>query len=227
MERRDEWKAKKEDTKQINACCTSPLPAFVEDVDDEDDELQLDPESTPEEQLEEGNQIWATGLLPEPEHIRASSMISQRLAKAFKRNSQLTDYEKHIPPHLRDFQSVFSKESFNDLPESKLWGHAIELIADTMPKSCKVKSGWICPSKSPMASPVFFIKKKDSRLHLVQDYCMLNTMTMKNKYPLLLILELIAKLWGAKYFTKLDVCWGFNNVRMKEGDEWKATFWTN
>jgi hypothetical protein len=78
-----------------------------------------------------------------------------------------------------------------------------------------------------MASPVFFIKKKDGGLCLVQDYCMLNAMTMKNKYPLLLILELIAKLRGAKYFTKLDVCWGFNNVRMKEGDEWKAAFWTN
>jgi hypothetical protein len=78
-----------------------------------------------------------------------------------------------------------------------------------------------------MASPVFFIKKKDGRLHLVQDYHTLNAMTMKNKYPLPLIPELIAKLWGAKYFTKLDVRWGFNNVRMKEGDEWKAAFQTN
>ena len=56
---------------------------------------------------------------------------------------------------------------------------------------------------------------------------MLNTMTMKNKYLLPLILELIAKLHGAKYFTKLDVRWGFNNVRIKEGDEWKAAFQTN
>ena len=56
---------------------------------------------------------------------------------------------------------------------------------------------------------------------------MLNAMTVKNKYPLPLIPELIAKLRGAKYFTKLDVRWGFNNVRMKEGDEWKATFRTN
>jgi hypothetical protein len=45
-----------------------------------------------------------------------------------------------------------------------------------------------------MASPIFFIKKKDGMLHLVQDYCMLNTMTMKNKYPLPLIPELITKL---------------------------------
>jgi len=52
-------------------------------------------------------------------------------------------------------------------------------------------------------------------------------MTVKNKYPLPLIPELIAKLRGAKYFTKFDVCWGFNNVWIKEGDEWKATFRTN
>ena len=50
---------------------------------------------------------------------------------------------------------------------------------------------------------------------------------MKNKYPLPLISELIEKLQGARYFTRLDVRWGFNNVRMKEGDEWKAAFRTN
>jgi len=66
-----------------------------------------------------------------------------------------------------------------------------------------------------MASPVFFIKKKDGTLRLVQDYRALNAMTVKNKYPLPLISELINKLRGDKYFTKLDVQWGFNNVRMK------------
>ena len=50
---------------------------------------------------------------------------------------------------------------------------------------------------------------------------------VKNKYLLPLISELINKLQGAKYFTKLDVCWGFNNVHMKEEDEWKAAFQTN
>ena len=62
-----------------------------------------------------------------------------------------------------------------------------------------------------MAAPVFFVKKKDRGLRLVQDYCTLNAMTVKNKYPLPLIPELIAKLRRAKYFTKLDVRWGFNN----------------
>jgi len=80
-----------------------------------------------------------------------------------------------------------------------------------------------------MASPVFFINKKDSKLRFVQDYCKLNAMTVKNTYPLPLILDIINKISEAKakYFTKLDVHWGYNNVHIKEGDEWKATFHMN
>jgi len=52
-------------------------------------------------------------------------------------------------------------------------------------------------------------------------------MTVKNKYPLLLISELMSQLRRARYFTKLDVCWGFNNVCIKPRDKWKATFQTN
>ena len=119
----------------------------------------------------------------------------------------------------------------------------MELVTNTSPKGCKVyplsaskqkeldaflkenlDSSRICPSKSPMTSAVFFIKKKDGKLCLVQDYHVLNTMTVKNKYPLPLIPELITKLRRAKYFMKLDVRWGFNNVQIKEGDKWKAAF---
>ena len=55
----------------------------------------------------------------------------------------------------------------------------------------------------------------------------MNAATVKNKYPLPLISELVSQLCGAKYFTKLDVQWGFNNIRIKPGDEWKAAFRTN
>src|SRR6201746_2345649 len=78
-----------------------------------------------------------------------------------------------------------------------------------------------------MASPVFFIKKKDGGLRFVQDYRALNAMTVKNRYPLPLINDLINRLKGARYFTKLDIRWGFNNVRIREGDEWKAAFRMN
>jgi len=141
---------------------------------------------------------------------------------------------------------VFAKEDFDILPEHKQWDHAIELIPGLAPKLSKVyplspveqkeldsfleenlRIGQIRPSKSLMAAPVFFIKKKDGSLQLVQDYHALNSITVKNKYPFPLISELVFQLQGARYFTKLDVCWGFNNVYIKPGDEWKAAFQTN
>src|SRR5258707_15163031 len=63
-------------------------------------------------------------------------------------------------------------------------------------------------------------------LHLVQDYQKLNEITVKNSY-LPLVSDVLTHLCGAEFFTVLDLCWGFNNMRIKEGDEWKATFWTN
>lgn len=78
-----------------------------------------------------------------------------------------------------------------------------------------------------MASRFFFVKKKDGALRPVQDYRKLNDMTIKNRYPLPLLQELIDKLKGTKVFTKMDVRWGFNNIWIKEGDEWKAAFRTN
>ena len=170
--------------------------------------------------------------------------------EAFKRNADAahppTEHPakaEGIPDHLQEFSSIFSKESFDTLPNPKPWD---ELVPGKKQSGCKVyplspseqkeldaflqenlRSGRICPSKSPMASPVFFIKKKDGTLWLVQDYRALNAIMVKNKYPLPLISELIEKLRGAKYFTKLDIQFSFNNVRMKEGDEWKAAFRTN
>jgi RNase H-like domain found in reverse transcriptase/Reverse transcriptase (RNA-dependent DNA polymerase) len=90
-----------------------------------------------------------------------------------------------------------------------------------------LSSGRIRPSQSKIASPFFFIKKKDGRLRPVQDYRKLNKIMIKNRYPLPLTHELIDRVKGSKFFTKLDIRWGYNNVRIKEGDEWKAAFKTN
>ncbi len=80
-----------------------------------------------------------------------------------------------------------------------------------------MESGRIRPSKSPFASPFFFVKKKDGMLHPVQDYCKLNEMMIKNQYPLPLISELIDKLCRARYFTKLDVRWGIQQCPNQRG----------
>ena len=88
----------------------------MEDAEDKEDMASDEPTEDP---LEEGDQFWATGLMPKPEYIWATSLVSQCLAESFKRNSEPQDYEKHIPPYLCKFHSVFSKESFDNLPESK------------------------------------------------------------------------------------------------------------
>ena len=78
-----------------------------------------------------------------------------------------------------------------------------------------------------MASPFFFVKKKEGSLHPTQDYCKLNEATIKNRYPLPLVSELIDKLGPAKVFSKMDIRWGYNNICICEGDKWKAAFRTN
>ncbi|ESK86043.1 reverse transcriptase-rnase h-integrase [Moniliophthora roreri MCA 2997] len=79
-----------------------------------------------------------------------------------------------------------------------------------------------------MASPFFFVSKKEKRaFRPCQDYRELNKRTIKNAYPLPLVSDLIDKLKGAQYFTKLDLRNGYNNIWIKDGDQWKAAFKTN
>ena len=91
----------------------------------------------------------------------------------------------------------------------------------------QLKAGLIVELKSRHAVSCFYITKKDSSLWLVQDYRKLNQVTIKDKMPLPLIGEVIDKLKEAKYFNKIDLIWGYNNIWIKEGDEWKVAFLTN
>ena len=177
--------------------------------------------------------MWATGLLPEAHYVQATSTISQWLAEGFAKNAEADPNlptggrgaGTSVPDYVKIFGQVFSEEGLKGCKVYPLsvteQGELDNFLTENL------ATGRVRQSKSPMASPVFFIKKKDGSLRLVQDYRMLNDMTVKNKYPLLLISELVNQLRGAKYFTKLDVRWGFNNVRIQEGDKWKAAFRTN
>src|SRR5258707_267082 len=69
--------------------------------------------------------------------------------------------------------------------------------------------------------------RQDGSLHLVQDYWKLNEIMVKNSYLLPLVSDMLTRLCNAEWFTTLGLGWGFNNVRLKEGDEWKAAFSTN
>jgi RNase H-like domain found in reverse transcriptase/Reverse transcriptase (RNA-dependent DNA polymerase) len=152
-----------------------------------------------------------------------------------------------VPPVYHKYRTVFEEETSQALPPRRQWDHAINLKPDAHPSNnCKIyplnleeqgaldvfledmtKRSYIRPSQSPFASPFFFVKKKDGKLHPVQDYRQLNAMTIKNQYPLPLISNTIDKLKDARIFLKFDVRWGYNNMCIKEGDEWKAAFKTN
>jgi len=88
----------------------------------------------------------------------------------------------------------------------------------------QLKVRLIVELKSRYVALYFYIPKKDGSLRRVQDYKKLNQVTIKDKMPLPLIGEVIDKLKEANFFNKLDLIWGYNNVQIKEGDEWKATF---
>ena len=142
---------------------------------------------------------------------------------------------------------LFNKKKFKKLLERREWDHEINLTEE-VPKKLnakaytmilkkeealnqwldeQLKAGLIVESKSRYAAPCFYILKKNSSLQLVQDYRKLNQVTIKDKMSLSLIGEVINKLKEAKYFNKLDLIWGYNNVQIKEGDEWKVVFLTN
>ena len=88
----------------------------------------------------------------------------------------------------------------------------------------QLRKGYIRLSKSLQISLVFFVPKKDGKKRMVQDYWYLNSWTVKNNYLLSLILNLIDSIRKKKMFMKMDLRWGYNNVRIKEEDEWKAAF---
>jgi len=129
------------------------------------------------------------------------------------------------------------------MPVQKAWDYTIELKEEFLPKKGKVYSlsreereevqafvedqlrkGYIQPFKSPQTSPVHFVAKKNGKRRMVQDYHHINQWTVKNRYPLLLIANILDRVGKRKVFTKLDLRWGYNNVRIKEGDKWKAAF---
>ena len=165
--------------------------------------------------------------------------------KAGKDNSPKT-LEEQLPDIYSAYQKVFEKKASDRLPQHQPWDHEIDLKPDFQPRPGKVyplahhereemdkfidenlEKGYIRPSQSPFAAPFFFVGKKDGKLRPCQDYCELNTGTIKNAYPLPLISDLMEELRGSTVFTKLDLRAGYNNVRIKEGHEHKAAFKTS
>jgi Reverse transcriptase (RNA-dependent DNA polymerase) len=87
-------------------------------------------------------------------------------------------------------------------------------------------SGVIQPSTSPFGAPVLFVAKKDGSLRMCVDYRQLNKITVKNKYPLPRIDDMLDRLAGAKYFSTIDLKSGYHQIRLSDEDVYKTAFTT-
>jgi hypothetical protein len=196
----------------------------------------------------EVNKAILTHLLSETDKINILTTLKEQCAiKSTATDLSITTEhakEVTIPTEYKEFAKVFSEEESHKFPLKRKWDHAIGFKKGTLNQiNCgiydlsqmesqqlyeflleQLDKGYIRPSKSPYASPFFFVKKKDGKLRLVQDYRAINKHTICNNYPLPLIQTLIWDLSGAHLYTKLNVQWGYNNVCIKEGDEHKAAF---
>jgi len=208
--RKEQTRQKRIELWALRSCHNGPAPLFQEERD-----LEETPPQTYSPNWEPGDQLFLICLFPEltQVNLRAATTTSQCLAERARRSKETLAAATPLPAYVTEFQSVFAKKDFDILPEHRKWDHAIELIPGAESKSSKVyplspleqaeldafleenlHTGRIQLSKSPIAAPVFFIKKKDGLLRLVQDYRALNAITVKNRYPLPLISELVSQL---------------------------------
>ncbi|QRW24207.1 Retrotransposable element Tf2 protein [Rhizoctonia solani] len=160
---------------------------------------------------------WQQGLVTFPEQVQIAS-----------EEEADSDPLADLPPQYHEEYDI----SIDLVPDAKLSPGPIYGMTNAESKALKqhideeLATGKIRPSTSSAGAPVMFVKKADGSLWLVVDYRKLNDVTHKNVYPLPRQDNLMAKLRHAKIFTKLDLRWGYNNVQIKEGDEWKTAFRT-
>jgi Reverse transcriptase (RNA-dependent DNA polymerase)/RNase H-like domain found in reverse transcriptase len=179
-------------------------------------------------------------------NIARKVTVAQQLAKQATDKKERT-WEEQVPTEYHKHGKVFSEQASERFPRKRRWDHAIDLkpnaptsidcrVYPLAPKEkeeqrkfleANLRLQRIRRSKSQYASGFFLIKKKDGKFRPVQDYRQLNKWTVPNKYPLPLISELIHDFAGKSLFSKFDIQWGYNNIRIKDGDEWKAAFKTS
>ncbi|KAK1786113.1 hypothetical protein P4O66_017849 [Electrophorus voltai] len=151
-----------------------------------------------------------------------------------------------IPLEYQDLEQVFSPSKATWLPPHLDWDCAVTLKEGVVPPRCRIyplsqeeervmaqyikealQQGYVRPSTSLASAGVFFIKQRDGGLRPCVDYRGLNKLLVQYPYPLPLVPAALEQLKGARYFTKLDLHSAYNQIWIKEGDEWKTAFSTS
>ncbi|GBG66601.1 hypothetical protein CBR_g64874 [Chara braunii] len=154
------------------------------------------------------------------------------------------DLEPTIHDLIREYHDVFSSPfSYAGIPPMRDVEHSIQLVPDyrvhhkapyklSIPEATELKRqleellrlGFIKPSNSPWGAPVLFARKADGTLRLCIDYRGLNCYSVKNSYPMPRSDELFDHLAGNRFFTKIDLCSGYNQIHVAAEDQPKTAF---
>jgi hypothetical protein len=175
-----------------------------------------------------GNDIWAVAEL---------TMIDNEVHVT-------ADIPAEIQLLLSKYGDIFQEPT--ELPPQRELDHAIHLLPDATPVNCRpyrysplqkdeierqvkemLRAGTIIPSVSPFASPVLLVKKKDGSWRFCIDYKRLTAITIKSKFPIPIVDELLDELAGTTVFSKLDLRAGYHQIRMVPSDELKTAFKTH
>src|SRR6202041_3886050 len=150
-----------------------------------------------------------------------------------------------IPEEYHDFANVFSKVKANQLPPHRPYDLKINIKEGSTPPLSPIYSlsktklealrefldknianGFIQPTHSPYGAPILFVKKKGGTLCLCVNFCGLNKLMKKDRYPIPLTSDLLDSLKNACIYTKINLRHAYHLVRISEGDEWKTVFRT-
>nr|GEX56565.1 putative reverse transcriptase domain-containing protein [Tanacetum cinerariifolium] len=168
-----------------------------------------------------------------------SAHVTTNEAKDKSKEKRLEDV-----PIVRDFLEVFLKD-LPGIPPARPVEFQIDLVPGAVPVArapyrlapSKMKElakqlqelsdkGFIRPISLPWGAPVLFIKKKDGSFHMCIEYCKLNKLTVKNRYPLPRIDDLFDQLQGSNVYSKIDLRSGYHQLRVREEDIPKTAFRT-
>jgi hypothetical protein len=203
----------------------------------------------------EGKEIELRGITGKPGKVISSNGMKQLLKKGHQGIIvQLCSLEVQTskPSIPQDLQRIIDKHSkvFEDIPKglppTRNHDHEIRLIPGSVPPNIRpyiypyaqkseiermveemLEAGIIRPSQSSYSAPVVMVFKKDNSWRMCPDYRELNKITIKDKFSIPVIDELLDELHGEIYFTKLDLRSGYHQIRMKEEDIPKTTFRTH
>jgi hypothetical protein len=184
-----------------------------------------------------------SGYVVVPELVASLQQCSLGLASNLSGSGQTSN--ARFESLVKEFADVFPDELPDSLPPHRNVTHAIPTKDDTIPPvrplyrlspaekeevvrvlADLTRKGFIEASTSPYASPILFVRKKEGTLRMVVDYRGINKLTIKNKYPLPRIDDLLDQLSGAQVFSSLDLMSGYHQIRITEQDVPKTAFRT-